>query len=160
MDNSLPDRLKFLLGLRQCKPASPSLQKSLEEAAKAEANKSKVELGQDAVMLRHLQEIARDDVEDVRKLKAKHLGGEWAASAQGDDVGDIIICDDYRRDSPRPPKSSSWLKLAALIGLSLLSGAGIGGGLLTFLGSKAPEVINKQSTEGFLLDLVPAEAKE
>lgn len=133
----------------------------LTEAAEQTLDKaSKLRTAEGAVLLRHLSEIAHDDVADVRRLKAKHLGPEFAAGET--DVSDIIICDDYTHNPPPAavPQSPGWMK-AALAGTALAAAA-LGGSQLGALLNRptvpsAPAPVNTrvESKEGFLIELVP-----
>lgn len=106
----------------------PPLQETLDEAAQTLGKTVKVELGRQAVHLQQLQQIAQDEINDVRRLKAKHLGGEWAQAAKkADDVGDMIICDDYHRND-RPVATGS--KLVPLVLAAALGASGLGGAAL------------------------------
>lgn len=109
------------------------MQDPVEAAKDNLLNKAgKLELAQQAVLTQHLAEIAKDDVEDVRKLKANKLGGAFAMPNQSkgntdgveDGVGNIIVCDDYIHNNPsQPPQPSKILPMiyGMLMGVCLLS---------------------------------------
>lgn len=88
----------------------PSPLEQAEEALLAKG--SKIDLAQKAVYLKNLADIAHDDVSDVRKLKAKHLGPEFAmANGAGgggaeDGMGDVIVCDDYHHHHNNGPQGT------------------------------------------------------
>ena len=146
------------------------------ELAQAEAvqqylgKQGKLATAYDAVMLRHHQQIAHEDVQDVRRLKAKHLGEQWrgAAEGAGEAVGDIIVCDDYHHGNVQPtptptpptPSAPTWMK-AALAGTTLVAAA-LGGSYLGSLLNRpaptqpaavAPVNTTVEKTEGFKLRL-------
>lgn len=112
-----------------------------DSAADSLLNKtSKLRLGQEALMLRHMREVAHDDVDSVRRLKAKHLGPHFASAVkEGEDVGDIIIGDDIHLHEPRGPlpPSRAWPVIA---GLTL-------GGALVALGLTLPPWLARKATE-------------
>ena len=58
-------------------------------------------------------------------MREKHLGKQASAEAQGDDVGDIIIADDYC--SIKSTNGVSWkaLLLTGLLGTGFLAGAAL-----------------------------------
>lgn len=100
---------------------------------------SKLELARQAVFLQNLQEIAYDDVKDVRRLKSKHLGPEFAMNEKGgksgesvDDMG-IIVCDDFHHhhDNNNPsniPPNSQPSRWPIALGISV-AGMAIAAGL-------------------------------
>lgn len=123
------------------------------------AKRAKMEVAREAVFLEDLREIARADREDVRKIKEKHLwkepGSEPAGGggAGGEDVGDIIVCDDYHAPGSAPPAANGGVGTLAglLIGAGLVAGGLLVGKALT----AAPPVTNVNSREGFVIELVP-----
>jgi len=81
------------------------LQEILRQTADTKFNKQeKIEKGLNMVLLKHFKDIAEDEIKDVRRMKAKHLGDEWKkcpeAKDEGGDVGDMILCDDYNVTQP------------------------------------------------------------
>ena len=140
-----------------------SAQRSLDETTQEAAssllgNQSKIQAGQQAVFLEQLRQIAHEEMKDVQKLKAKRLGGPWQEmGGKGDDMGDLIICDDYRKNDP--PPSRVWPWAAAGLGIAAM---GIGGWLgkmaLEKVAEKAlPGAVQRiESGRGFMIDLVPA----
>lgn len=87
---------------------------------------SKLEVARQAILTQDLAELAAADREKVRRLEEKRIfGQENPPVANGDPVGDIIVCDDYRRnDQPRPAASRAW-PMAAGIAMAggLIAGA-------------------------------------
>lgn len=140
----------------------PTLEQSAAEAADQDlAGQSKLQVANQAVILEQLRQIAQDEIRDVRRLKAKHLGEQWAKAAEGQDVGDLIICDDYRRNEPhqQPPSPRIWPLIAALLGFGGLGLAGYLGHLaLSRPAAVAPAVQQKieNTTKGFLIELLPS----
>jgi hypothetical protein len=122
---------------------------------------TKLDLAEKAVMVKHLADVAEDEVRAVQSLRAKHLGPEFARpKPKGDDVNDIIVGDDiHLHGRPPVPPSRAW---------PLAAGLALGGGLIALaLGYTRPPAptpapaaqppassnttIEKKS--GFLLDL-------
>lgn len=91
----------------------------------------KLELGLQAVFLRQFQQLADMEVRDAERLKAKHLGPEFAVSdkvaSNEEEVGNIVVGDDIHFHQPperRDPQPSRAWPMAAGIALA---GALIGG---------------------------------
>jgi hypothetical protein len=140
---------------------------TLAETSEQElAKQAKIRSGMGATMLKHLAEIAHDDVEDVRRLKRKHLGEHWAG-AEGEDVGDVIVCDNYSRDNQQAgrPRAAWPAWLPPLLALALLGGtvAALAYGLGRVTGpmaqpSNPPATKSAGKTEkitnGFLIELI------
>lgn len=97
----------------------------VEQARDSLLNKaSKLDLAERAVMLDHLREVASDEVDSVRRLRARHLGPCFAGAGEGEEMGDIIVGDDvhiHERPGP-PPPSRAWPVIAGLtLGGSLIA---------------------------------------
>lgn len=110
-----------------------------EAAQQYLGKQAKIQTGYDAVMLAHNAQIAADEVADVRKLKAKHLGEQWAAQKAGEPM-EIIVCDDYHHNDAPPAspvvpgllqKALPWILAGALGlgtgGLGWVAGGGLSG---------------------------------
>lgn len=121
------------------------------------AKQTKLQTAHEAVLVRHHQEIASEDVEDVRRLKAKHLGEQWRKADSQANMGDIIVCDDYHHnDQPERNRSNVLRTLAPwLLGVSLAGATGFGIGTLASLLKPANDggTVNTTNREGFLLKL-------
>ena len=157
--------------------STPSSSKDpVEQARDNLLNKaSKLELAQQAILTQHLGEIARDDVEGVRQLKAKYLGGQGGqgqggADVKGDDVGDIIVCDDYHRgDTRQNSPSRLWPIVGAVAGGSIVTALALAGISQMLPGRQIPAEPPAQmqtqqpknttiyQKKGFILDLPGAE---
>lgn len=86
-------------------------QSPLAEAEAAVLNKqSKLELARQAALTQDLAELARADREKVRRLEEQKLfgGQRGPGGSEGDPVGDIIVCDDYRRNEAPRPAARIW----------------------------------------------------
>lgn len=150
--------------------AGSYLEPAAEEAEEQFLNKqAKLRTALGAVVLQQFQQIAQDEMTDVRRLKAKHLKGEWAADAAPSavtDMGNIIICDDYRHNEPPPPRPISreqgglpgWL-VALLVILLVVALALAGIAVYKAFAGPAPSV-NTNVREGFSLELVPPKAEK
>lgn len=68
-----------------------------ETASQELAKKSKVDAGMDLVFLEDLRELACADRERVDQLAAQMKGGSARQSGKGKKMGDLILCDDYRK---------------------------------------------------------------
>lgn len=122
--------IRKLLALRAASAAQPHRPPidPVEAARDNDLNKAgKLGLAERAVMLDHLREVAKDEVDAVRRLRARHLGKEFAGCGGADDVGDIIVGDDIHFHEPRggPPPSRAWPLIAGLT----LGGALVAAGL-------------------------------
>jgi hypothetical protein len=99
------------------------LSESLRQVADDMAKQAKLALAAQAIPVRQMNEIAAAELRDVAALKAKHLGQEYAAAKSGDDMGDMIICDNYSRENVSArPAMFPWLPIAAAV-----AGVGLGG---------------------------------
>lgn len=110
----------------------PELGETLQEAAQDLEKLGKLQIGREGIVIRQLKQIAEDEIRDVRQLKARALGGgQTSGGGQAvDDLGDFIICDDYRRNEPPPPNPLAGKILAAALMLAGLAAGGVGGPLL------------------------------
>lgn len=140
-------------------------------------NKStKMDLAERAIALGNYKDIAEDDVNDVRKLKAKYLGPEFKmpASNSEEDVGNIVVCDDYHHnDLPRASSQREPSRAWPMAGGIVLAGMIIAGALALpqYMKSKdtptpevkPPEIKPAPSTtvitkkSGFIIDLPAGE---
>ena len=122
--------IRKLLALRAASLAQPHRPPidPVEAARDNDLNKAgKLGLAERAVMIDHLRELAKDEVDAVRRLRAKHLGQHFAGAVGAEDVGDIIVGDDIHFHEPRggPPPSRAWPVIAGLT----LGGALVAAGL-------------------------------
>lgn len=119
---SLPKALNLsrLLTPRKA-PQSPS-----DNAADSLLAKSaKLEVARQAILTQDLQALAQADREKVRRLEERLLFAGQPASKAGDDVGDIIVCDDYTANRNSAPQSNLPKILLGLTGL-VAAAAGTG----------------------------------
>lgn len=110
------------------------------------AKNSKMDLAHKAVVLGNMAEIARNDVDSVRRLQAKHLGPEFKMSKGSEQTGDdgmpIVVCDDYHHHhdintSPTTAASvgHNWPLAFAVVGITFMvcmTVLLVGGGWLYF----------------------------
>lgn len=100
----------------------------LQAARDSLLNKStRLDLADRAVMTKHLADIAHDEIDAARRMKARSGLAAPVSDKASEDVGDIIVCDDYHRGepvAPAPPEPSRAWPMAAGIALA---GALIGG---------------------------------
>jgi hypothetical protein len=125
------------------KNSKKTLQDTLEQLANQEGNKeAKIDTGMKGVLLKQMAEIAKEEMRDQRRLKAKHLGPQWQEPDMEDETGDLIICDDYKRnDHPPPSNGNGGAGKLAVVGLTIASsllGAGAATGLVYWLLSNPP----------------------
>lgn len=107
-----------LLAKESRSSSPPSVQTSVDEAAQNYLGKqAKLETAIDSVFVHDARELAAADREKVRRYEEQKLfGGRGKAQGKGDDdVGDFIVCDDYRVNNWLP-----WT-VVALIGAGLLA---------------------------------------
>lgn len=73
-----------------------------------QAKLSKLEVARQAILTQDLQALAVADRDGVKQLRDKLMFSKKATSDEksGDDVGDIIVCDDYQANRSRP--TSQW----------------------------------------------------
>lgn len=112
----------------------PSLETTLAQTASDLAKQAKLKIASDALLLQQMQALASDEVTDVRRLKAKHLGAQFADCARpgGDPMGDIFICDDYHNSHGYPPPHRpNALALAVLLLAAVLAAGGVGAWLVS-----------------------------
>lgn len=111
-------------------PSLPNRTSPLEEARQQFLNKeAKLRTAYDAVIVANMDDLAAEEMEGVRALKAKYMknkDGTPAANGEGD-VGDrrVIVCDDYRHNDPPQSSPSKLWPIVAAVGLTV--GAGLGG---------------------------------
>jgi hypothetical protein len=78
-------------------------------------------------MTQHMADIAHDEIDAARRARAKAGLGPTMSTEASEDVGNIIICDDYSQNAmpPTPPQqpSRAWPMAAGIA----LAGALIGG---------------------------------
>jgi hypothetical protein len=82
----------------------------LQAARDSLLNKSsKLDLAERAVMTQHMADIAHDEIDAARRARAKAGLGPTMSTEASEDVGNIIICDDYSQNAmpptPGPPGS-------------------------------------------------------
>ncbi|MGH2620635.1 MAG: hypothetical protein ACRDHG_08715 [Anaerolineales bacterium] len=105
----------------------PVSSSELEDLARAEATqqilakRAKLGVAQEAILTKDLAELAVADRAKVKQLEAKVLGSR-AAKQGAEDVGDIIVCDDYNVNRP-----SGMSKTAVGIGATLAGAAAAAG---------------------------------
>lgn len=159
-----------------------SLEQSVQAAADSSLDKgTKLGLATQAVFLQQFQQLAQSEIKDAKYLKAKRLGGAWEEDLKNstpgvDEVGDIIICDDYNLNKPpatQPAPVTSapatvtptWAKVLA--GTALALGLGGAGAAATYFltrpsspaTSPAAPSTSTNTTKGFQIDLVPSPDK-
>lgn len=151
--------MSFLWPDRSSSPPPSSLPPSLEESLRIVAadlsKQAKLELASQAIPVRQLKEISDDELADVRRLKAKHLGGAFAAAAgiEGD-VGDFIICDNYSRDNRAAAGRSSAAAWAVpLLAAGLVIGGGGGALLWSLLSSRSSDGARQLSPQEFEVEI-------
>ena len=106
----------------QTDPVSQSIMGAAESLLNKEA---KLELAQRAIMTQDLQALAAADRAAAQQLRNKHMGKQASAGGSGDDVGDLIICDDYC-NIKAPPRSRLMTALAgAGVAAPLMAAAGL-----------------------------------
>lgn len=98
----------------------------LQAAQDSLLNKSsKLDLAERAVMTQHLADIAHDEIDAARRARARSGLGPTMPADKPDDMGNIIVCDDFHQnDPPRPPlpqPSRAW---------PMAAGIALGGGLI------------------------------
>lgn len=111
-------RLVRDLYVAESKRSSPRpIDQSIAEAAGNYLGKqSKLETAHDAVLVQDAHELAEMDREQVRRYRDQKLfGGDSSGKKGSDDMGDMIVCDDYRVNQWLP-----WAVLA-LIAAGLLA---------------------------------------
>lgn len=112
----------------------PSLSDTANEAASQQyAKRAKLGTAMEAVMLDDHRKLARADREKVRLLENKRLGIDTGAE---DDVGDIIVTDDYHINEGG--RGVFW----KVLGASLLGAGMVAGPLLTYLLMRQPQPTN------------------
>jgi len=149
--NKLPPRVKkiaekaaaheFLLDMR--------LDRALAEAASQyHAKAAKIRTAGEAVLLQDQAKLLRADREKVRQLE-KRIGVDTGAE---DDVGDIILTDDYRVEYPtRGSPPTSGLAKGLLAGL--LGALVIGGPLATYALLKDRPVSGEDTDSAYVISL-------
>lgn len=142
----------------------------LAEAQAALLGKAnKLEVARQAILTQDLSELAKADREKVRRLEEKRVFGQEKPPVSGEDVGDIIVCDDYRRnDAPRPAPSRAW-PLAAGIALAggMIAAAALAPRWMDRPVQPTPTQVQPQQSitttkiekKGFIIDLPGAESK-
>lgn len=142
--------------------SSPNLTEQLAsqvvEAASTEVKKNKLEAAKAAVFLGQLNQMAQDEIKDVRQLKKKHLGHSYGE----DDMNNIIVCDDYHNNdvSQQPTSVLAEILRGVVLGLGVSGLIGLGAGAMgLYLATKVPEVKQeiKQDVkpQEFTLEIVP-----
>ena len=102
--------------------ATKAPQKPTDNAADSLiAKSSKLEVAHQAVLLQDLQALAADDRRKVRKLEALKLFGGVEQTGE-EDVGDIIVCDDYTANRNSAPQSNLPKIIMALTGMVAAAG--------------------------------------
>ena len=75
----------------------PTMQETVQETAQAHlAKEAKLNVAQNAVLVDDVRHLAQDDRDAVRDYQAR-LWGSRQSSRKGNDMSDLIVCDDYRR---------------------------------------------------------------
>lgn len=131
---------------RQRSSQPPSLEATLNQTASDLAKQAKLKIATDALLLSQMQALASDEVSDSRRLKAKHLGEQFANCARGggDAMGDIFICDDYHQSHgfPQPPRTN-WLGVLAVV----LAAVAVAGSVGAWLGSSRVVAVQKSTVD-------------
>lgn len=141
-----------------------STQSPVQEAEDQFLNKQgKLRTAAGAILTGNLRQLAEDELASVRALKHKYGLGPAPVGAEGEAMGDLIVCDAYSRNDP--PPSRIWPIMATLI-----AGAGIAvAGLVAWKTlvdkpSAAPAAVQpadpqQQLPPGFRLELIPPKKK-
>lgn len=104
-----------------------SSQETIEESIAAAAeqhleNQPKVDIATDAMFLGHMNRIAHQEEEDVRRYKGKTVFGKDPGEAkEGQMPGDVIIAENYDRDRNVQSRTNWGIPLATvLLGLGAI----------------------------------------
>jgi hypothetical protein len=109
--------------------------RAVKEAADQQlAKRSKIDTGEAAVWLEDLRAMAAQDRADVRRAKAQHFG----IDDEAEDMGDLIVCDNYSRS-----RSNPWAMVA---GAGLIAAALVAGGWIVRSATK-PEADQQPAAE-------------
>jgi hypothetical protein len=114
--------------------SAPTVDESIAEAAQQRLGyDAKIQSGLEGVYLQQLHQIAQDEIDDVRKLKAKHLGGGpvkigGTPGPSGGNHSDLILADrmEFNYPNPSPPARSGF---GPVLGVLAGMAAGLAGAI-------------------------------
>ncbi len=98
----------------------PSLEETNREASQSTlAKQAKLNLANSVIMTDDLRKLAQADRTGVADYKAGLLGHRRVTTKNGDDMGDMIVCDNYRASRPATIMSAI-VPLAAIAMLGVI----------------------------------------
>lgn len=86
---------------------------------------SKIESARQAILINQLKQIAEQEIRDTQAMKRKHLGPEFGKGTDSE-MGDLIVCDDYRKNDGPAPRDNSLAKTLILAAAIAAGATGFG----------------------------------